>query len=832
MTRRLLHISKQARNVSPEDLRNSQPLSFTPQLSTHPDELDELAESVAILQATGGQALREVDRNEARFRMVIDSISDGLFTLDHEGKIITVNPAVEKITGFNQADLQDLYVWELLHIDSDTCTEYNCADFEKLVGSKLQVEIPGNKGKSPVPGELSISRLPGMDGLHFVAVLHSMEEQRKVELYGKQLKSITESAQDAIFMMDAQGTISYWNPAAIQILGYTREEALGKNLHMLLIPERFHEAHVEAFPHFAETGQGSAIGKNLELTARCKDGREIPISLSLSAVSLQGQWHAVGILRDISDIKKYEAELVTTNEELERRVQERTVELERERALFRKGPTAVFRWKNAEGWPVEYASENVQEILGYTSDELESGTIPYSTLIYPEDMGRIVDEVTSNSSSGATFFRHEPYRLINKDGRVIWMDDNTMIIRNESGEITHYFGYLQDITSLIESNEKLLDVKKQYESLIEDMGENFVVYSHAVDGTLLFISQGIETVFGAKRDDVMGRSWIEAVDWTGDSIEKAVTIIGKHLRNEAGALQNVMSFQHPEKGERFIQISSHVIKNNEGNITSIDGIVEDITKQQLLKDELVQAKESAEEATKVKSEFLANMSHELRTPMHGILSYAEFGIKRLGKIPNEKILEYFHEIADSGNRLMTLLNDLLDLAKLESGKMQYTMAEHDLKYIIESVTAEFFPLLEEKNLNLQITMPQTPLTGIFDGDRIRQVLRNLLSNSIKFSEANKEICIEAAHKTMALEEKQQQVFMVSVIDQGIGIPIKELDSVFDKFIQSSVTQTGAGGTGLGLAICKQIIDSHKGQIWAENNPEGGAIFSFTIPYHY
>jgi PAS domain S-box-containing protein len=135
------------------------------------------------------------------------------------------------------------------------------------------------------------------------------KKNRALEEITQRLASITEFAQDAILMMDPQGDISMWNPTAQKILGYTREEAIGKNLHDLLAPDRYLPAHEAAFPDFVRTGRGNAVGKTLELTAVKKDGREIPIELSLSAVSLGGRWHALGIVRDISERKEYESEL-------------------------------------------------------------------------------------------------------------------------------------------------------------------------------------------------------------------------------------------------------------------------------------------------------------------------------------------------------------------------------------------------------------------------------------------------------------------------------------------------------------------------------------------
>ena len=232
---------------------------------------------------------------------------------------------------------------------------------------------------------------------------------------------------------------------------------------------------------------------------------------------------------------------------------------------------------------------------------------------------------------------------------------------------------------------------------------------------------------------------------------------------------------------------------------------------------------------KAKSEFLANMSHELRNPMHGILSYAAFGVLRSHKLPRAKLHEYFQEIGESGNRLMCLLNDLLDLAKLESGKMHCNMTKQDICTKVIAVIHEFRPLLEEHALCLETDFQQTPWVTSFDACRISQVLRNLLTNAIKFSPKNSTIYITIEEELRARDESNTDSVLVSIRDHGLGIPEPELDAVFEEFTQGSRNSTDTIGTGLGLAISKQIISAHQGKIWVENHPEGGAQFFFTLP---
>ncbi len=239
------------------------------------------------------------------------------------------------------------------------------------------------------------------------------------------------------------------------------------------------------------------------------------------------------------------------------------------------------------------------------------------------------------------------------------------------------------------------------------------------------------------------------------------------------------------------------------------------------------AKEIAEMANFAKSQFLANMSHELRTPMHAILSFAAFGLEEIDDNIKEDQIKYFTRIKDSGNRLLTLLNNLLDLSKLESGKMEYAMQQNDLKKTLQTALKEVESLMHKKKLTHQLEDTRAVEFSTFDNNRIMQVFNNLLSNAIKFSPEGG--TISTTLETTTMPDSGREAIRIQVKDSGHGIPDEELETVFDKFVQSSKTRTGAGGTGLGLAICQEIIAGHGGKIWASNNPEGGACFTILLP---
>ncbi|MCX8145839.1 MAG: CHASE domain-containing protein [Azovibrio sp.] len=244
------------------------------------------------------------------------------------------------------------------------------------------------------------------------------------------------------------------------------------------------------------------------------------------------------------------------------------------------------------------------------------------------------------------------------------------------------------------------------------------------------------------------------------------------------------------------------------------------------------ALEEARQAARAKAEFLANMSHELRTPLHAMLGFASIGLNK--SEGQEKIHRYFARIQQSAERLLSLVNDLLDLAKLEAGKMEVRPELTEIRPILQQVIGELDPLLHPKNLRVDIVERAANSLAFADPRRIEQVLNNLLSNAIRFSPEGGLIRFTLYADTLprgrrATDQGRIAALTLTVEDEGPGIPETELERIFDKFAQSSRTRTGAGGTGLGLAICREIVAAHRGRIHAENRSEGGARLVLTLP---
>ena len=237
---------------------------------------------------------------------------------------------------------------------------------------------------------------------------------------------------------------------------------------------------------------------------------------------------------------------------------------------------------------------------------------------------------------------------------------------------------------------------------------------------------------------------------------------------------------------------------------------------------LIEAKEIAEKANVSKSIFIASLSHEVRTPIHAIMNYSTMGVKKIDSLDKEKTKHYFSQISTSADGLLRLVEELLDFAKLKNSHTSYNSQYNNILTTIKKAVLELKVLSDKKNISVKLENKEIKNIIAFDESRIMQVVLNIVANSIKFSPDNSTIRI-------IVESGQNDFMLIKVIDEGIGIDKSELRFIFKDFTQGSRTRTMKKGTGLGLSISKKIVEGHGGKIWASNNKERGATFSFTLP---
>jgi len=488
-------------------------------------------------------------------------------------------------------------------------------------------------------------------------------------------------------------------------------------------------------------------------------------------------------------------------------------------------------------------NNSLELVTGLLPDELDGK--PVLSLICPEDRPLVDQAIKECFKKG---FVEIEARLTQKNGNLVpfyWVAASR---KDQNGNIISLSGAGRDITehkiaeeALLKSEARLAEAQR-----IAKLGN----WEWNISDNSLYWSQQVYEIFDVPPDGLTTyEAFIEHIHPDDQATIKAA--INKALAGSAP--YNIDHRVVRNDGSiRIVQEQGEVAFDSNNQPIRMVGTVQDITQRKLAAEELrrhrdhlqelvkeqtanlMTAKEAAEKANHAKSEFLANMSHELRTPMHSILSFAEIGKEKIDVAPKEKLHRYFSCIQDSGQRLLGLLNDLLDLSKLEAGHMEFSMNKHNIRDVVEAAHMELSTLLKNKSITLQETPSNIDTEAWIDFDKLLQVMLNLLSNAIKFTPEGSTIQIHYRNSELpigrrAADSNTVPAISITVEDEGIGIPQEELGMIFEKFIQSSKTDTGAGGTGLGLAICKEIITGHGGTIRAKNTPNGGAAFTFVIP---
>lgn len=482
---------------------------------------------------------------------------------------------------------------------------------------------------------------------------------------------------------------------------------------------------------------------------------------------------------------------------------------------------------------IDVNSESVNLFGAETKEELINSV---QHVFLPESIEPVINWLISIFNGESIFEAENVYR--NLQGKRIYTLMNVFTIYKSNRAILSFM----DITDRKQTEKKLQANEKKYRQIFENILTPY--FEISLEGILLDISPSVERHLKYKREELIGESilnlyskpdqrdlFVKKLLKDGELFDEEILIKDKdgsilnalfcvkYVRDDQKIIGSMLDMTERKQAEKALQKAHNELE------MKVEERTEDYKK----------AKEEAERANILKSEFLANMSHELRTPMHGILSYSRFGIDKVDKANKETNLNYFKKIRIAGERLMGLLNDLLDLSELEAGKEVHKMESANIWQLINHTTSEMETIRKEKNLKITVEDPSISTKIVCDEYKIVQVIGNLLSNAMKFTLEDRHITItfnsgELQFGQRSSDKEMISALTVSVKDEGVGIPKNELKSVFDKFIQSSITKSGAGGTGLGLAICKEIIQAHNGKIWAENNPEGGSTFSFMLPY--
>jgi len=385
----------------------------------------------------------------------------------------------------------------------------------------------------------------------------------------------------------------------------------------------------------------------------------------------------------------------------------------------------------------------------------------------------------------------------------------------------------QEIADRINVENKLRDSEEKYRDIFENSVEG--IFKTTPKGRLISVNPALARILGySSPADMMYHinDLSEQVYVDPNQRNKLLKLLAKD-----GQVSGFEAKQRRGDGTViWVSISSRAVKDTLGNLVHIQGSIEDITERKRTEDILRQAKEIAENANRAKSEFLATMSHEIRTPMNAIIGMAEL---ILGTELTEVQQQYLKRLSKSSNHLMAILNDILDVSKIEAGKLELEAVPFNLDKLCRDTVNMLSYQVEQKNLRLSYHLACDSIYFKGDFHRLRQILLNLIGNAVKFTQKG-EISLRVSdavsgNAEMNASADRKVALLFSIKDTGIGIPREKLQVIFETFAQLDASSTRQyGGTGLGLAICKKLVSLMEGEIWAESAPAEGSTFFFTI----
>ncbi len=543
--------------------------------------------------------------------------------------------------------------------------------------------------------------------------------------------------------------------------------------------------------------------------------------------------------------------------------------------IVNSSPAVAFVWKNLQGWPVEFVSQNVGHMLGYTVDDFVSGNIAYESVVHPDDLARVAREVAAASAEpGAEKVQHAPYRIVTRQGEVKWVEDMTTILRSHEGSVIGYRGILVDITERRQAELKLSLQSRISKIFLSESNED--MYAHVLDvlkevfqspyGFFGYINHDTTLICPSMTRDVWDRCQIPDKDivfpqevWGGlwgRSLRDWSTLISNGpLQLPAGHVQlhraMVSAIVEREALVGQIALGGRATPYTEADRELLASITEMIApilsarleaakwerERQAAVEQLVEAKQKAEAANQAKSEFLANMSHEIRTPLNGILGMLQ--LMQMCDL-NAELQEYVDNALLASRNLNTILTDILDLAKVEAGKMSISESPFHFQEVLNEVYGAFSYEFNHKGLLLVMELdPETPEVLKGDHARIRQILFNLVGNAVKFTDSGS-VTLSVCPLQMVCEDGRPRLgyltcesartrLLVTVSDTGVGIPEHEVGSVFDAFFQANPSEIRkASGTGLGLRIVKEFVHLMGGEISVCSQEGEGTTVSFTL----
>ncbi|NMC39444.1 MAG: PAS domain S-box protein [Bacteroidales bacterium] len=609
----------------------------------------------------------------------------------------------------------------------------------------------------------------------------------------KHFDYILKYANDIIFLADSDLVVIEANDRALEAYQLRREELIGTNLSKLVSPGNM--TAVEEEKKILEEKGFSTF----ETCHMQKDGNLIPVEISARKVEIEGVKYFQYICRDITERKQSESILRESEE--------------RFRKIFEESPFGIVMTGKDLG--IIRANNAFCNMLGYKEEDLKTLTLrdfTYSKYISGDEIAIM------KLISGEIPVYHSEKQYIRIDGTKIWGSTTVSIIRNNHDEIQYFLALVEDITLRKQTETELEKSFSLLKATLESTADGILVVDS--NGKIVQYNQKFSEMWRIPDNILESLDDETAVKYVMEQLidpEEFKSQVKQLYTDPEITTSDLLEFKDGRVFERYSQpqrISGKCV----GRVWSF----RDITESKRAEAELVAAKEKAEENDRLKTAFLHNVSHEIRMPMNAIIGFTAL-LNEPDTTGDEKN-QFIDIIFQSGSQLLSIINDIVDIANIESGLAKLNLKDMDLNSSLRSLN-EQFSYKEKTNvisIILHVGLPDDKAMIVTDSTKLIQILSNLINNATKFTREGQ---IDFGYR---LKDNNLEFY---VKDTGIGIPPELHEKIFERFFQvDNLVSRKFGGTGLGLSICKAYVELLGGKIWVQSSPGEGTTFKFTIPY--
>ncbi|OGI09033.1 MAG: hypothetical protein A2Y40_09365 [Candidatus Margulisbacteria bacterium GWF2_35_9] len=786
---------------------------------------------------------KKVIESERKYKSIIDMAPVGILTLDLSGIVTESNPALSNMTGCPKNELIGKHFTQLPIAILRNAKAY-IALFKDAINEleidPLEIEIQHLNG-SNIWTWMHVNTLKEETTVTGVQVM-MVEITKTKKIIEKLIESeekfhtIFDNVNDSLIFLDKKGCILDINTKITQSFGYNREDILGKNFLELnfFSPEQT-SLFKNKFTDFVFKDLPSTLK---ELTFYTIDRKEVPVEASSSLLKKEGETKGVIIaFREISERKIAEQKILNSER--------------KHRSFINNLSIGLYQCTlGADRYPT-MVNPFIIEMFRYTSPE-EFMRVPIVDLY----LDKKEYERISNKLEKQGFVTSERVQLLRKDGSIFWAAITSKAVYNDHGDMQYIDGIVEDITSLIDGQASLRESEERFK-LAFQTSLDAITITDTETGTFIDVNDGFTKLTGYLREDVIGKTTVDYQVWSDENARNEFL----SLLYKDGIVNNYEAEFTIKNGDTLTYLNSATIIsiNNKKCILSIsrditerkktelmlnqyryhlEDLIENRTEQisnsnkELSNTNIKLAKAikkskmmilEAARANAAKGQFLANMSHEIRTPMNAIIGITEL---LLDTDLNEDQDKYTHIISKSAESLLGIINDILDVSKIEAGKIELDNTVFDLRMMIDDIINTMALTIDKKKMNLSCIIDHnTP--SIVNGDplRLRQILMNLIRNAIKFTEQGSiSIVVKLLNET-----KEKANIHFSVSDTGIGIAKENMGALFKSFSQIDNSMSRKyEGTGLGLSICKHFIEMMNGTISVKSTLGEGSTFEFNV----